>query len=208
MTPIRSCDEVLSTWTFGSKGHCGSSHAGFRIGVKGYKYAAIQIHWNNPEKRNHYFDNSGLILFYTANLRQFDAGVLTVGQMDLAIPPNREHFEVTALCDGHCLTTIIFETPIEILKGDELKTTCVFQSNNTNVTTYFGEDTASEMCFAFLHYYPKQNLINNYCLSYRSVPLCQLYGNTTLRNSAVIHGCIFSDVLNNTKGLMGYLIAG
>lgn len=43
MVPSHYCNEMLSIWTFGSKGHCGSPHAGFRIGVNGYKYAAIQV---------------------------------------------------------------------------------------------------------------------------------------------------------------------
>lgn len=43
MSPGSECGDVLSVWTFGSPGHCGSRHAGYRMGTKGYKYAALQV---------------------------------------------------------------------------------------------------------------------------------------------------------------------
>lgn len=50
-----------------------------------------------------------------------------------------------------------YDEPIILRPGDEIKTTCLFQSNR-NVTVTFGLATKDEMCLAFLTYYPKENL--------------------------------------------------
>ena len=44
---------------------------------------------------------------------------------------------------------------MELLPGDEIKTTCVFNSMSRNESTYFGEGTNDEMCFGFLTVFPK-----------------------------------------------------
>ncbi|XP_059175935.1 tyramine beta-hydroxylase-like [Physella acuta] len=43
--------------------------------------------------------------------------------------------------------------PLEIRPGDELKTTCVFNSLSSNRYVYFGEATQDEMCLGFLTVY-------------------------------------------------------
>lgn len=61
-----------------------------------------------------------------------------------------------------------------IRDGDELKTTCIFNSETRTRTTNFGDATSDEMCLAFFTYYPKENLrsgsklIENYTV-YKSV---------------------------------------
>ncbi|KAJ8304611.1 hypothetical protein KUTeg_018194 [Tegillarca granosa] len=84
--------------------------------------------------------------------------------------------------------TIKYDTPVKIEPGDELETTCVYQSIGNNYTTRFGEDTTSEMCFAFLSYYPKENLIDNTCLSWKSIQYCKLSGKIKPEQK-VVRGC-------------------
>jgi len=48
------------------------------------------------------------------------------------------------------------KTPIEVLPGDELHTVCVYNSMDRNLTTFRGIGTRDEMCYSFLHYYPKE----------------------------------------------------
>ena len=47
------------------------------------------------------------------------------------------------------------DPPVELLPGDELKTTCVYNSTKRQRDTYYGEGTFDEMCFGFIDYYPK-----------------------------------------------------
>merc|ERR1712110_625712 len=44
---------------------------------------------------------------------------------------------------------------IQILPGDEIKTTCVFNSLSSDRHIYYGDGTQDEMCFGFLQIYPK-----------------------------------------------------
>jgi len=44
---------------------------------------------------------------------------------------------------------------LEMLPGDEIRTTCVFNSMSTPYWTYYGDGTFDEMCFGFLTMYPK-----------------------------------------------------
>ena len=41
--------------------------------------------------------------------------------------------------------------------GYELTLQCDFRSTSRTKTTFFGEATSAEMCFAFIMYYPKEN---------------------------------------------------
>eukprot|EP00877_Chromochloris_zofingiensis_P000822 jgi/Chrzof1/10740/Cz05g10200.t1 len=48
----------------------------------------------------------------------------------------------------------------QLLPGDSLLTTCVFDSRKRNTTTTFGASTFNEMCYNFLAYYPRDSGIN------------------------------------------------
>ena len=57
-----------------------------------------------------YVDGSGLTMYYTPNLRQYDSASITIGQSDLAIPPGADVHYHTAYCTSKC--TKDFEEPI------------------------------------------------------------------------------------------------
>ncbi|ESP03248.1 hypothetical protein LOTGIDRAFT_237776 [Lottia gigantea] len=66
------------------------------------------------------------------------------------------------------------ENPIELLPGDTLSTTCTFSSKNKAATTYFGDATSDEMCFGFITYYPRQNVMLDFCTSWKSLAFCHI----------------------------------
>ncbi|ESO98732.1 hypothetical protein LOTGIDRAFT_158680 [Lottia gigantea] len=107
MVPNPRCREILSTWTVGFSGDCVHNHTGFRIGINGYKRAALQFHWNNPALHSTYTDNSGLILYFTDDLRTHDAGILTVGANYLNIPPGVERTTYVSYCPAQCTDMFI-----------------------------------------------------------------------------------------------------
>ena len=47
-------------------------------------------------------DGSGITLFYTPNLRPKNVGVLTVGAMDLMIPPGKQEYTQKGKCSSEC----------------------------------------------------------------------------------------------------------
>lgn len=65
--------------------------------------------------------------------------------------------------------------PLEIQPGDEIKTTCVFQSKNKKKTTFSGRGTSDEMCLGFMVVFPAENLLSRTCTTWRSLSLTKLY---------------------------------
>ncbi|KAL4236657.1 hypothetical protein ACF0H5_005042 [Mactra antiquata] len=76
-------------------------------------------------------------------------------------------------------------TPILINPGDELKTTCTFESTSRSLTTTYGDATADEMCFAFITFYPKENMRTTECTAWKSLSSCEIRFQTNRR------GCDF-----------------
>ncbi|XP_076456030.1 tyramine beta-hydroxylase-like [Babylonia areolata] len=79
--------------------------------------------------------------------------------------------------------------PVQILPGDEIRTTCEFSSQYKTTTTYYGEATSDEMCFAFLTFYPREaiNSTRN-CVGYKEASTC--------RDRDEFKGCDFDTFLN------------
>jgi len=50
---------------------------------------------------------------------------------------------------------IPYSSPLTIMPGDQLKTTCVYNTVGRDKTTEWGEGTSDEMCLQFISYYPK-----------------------------------------------------
>ncbi|KAH9503104.1 hypothetical protein Btru_069965 [Bulinus truncatus] len=57
------------------------------------------------------------------------------------------------------------DKPVQLLAGDELVTTCTYDTTSRVHSTLWGEATSDEMCFGFLTYYPKENMDDSFCLS-------------------------------------------
>jgi Copper type II ascorbate-dependent monooxygenase, C-terminal domain len=64
-----------------------------------------------------------------------------------------------------------FDSPVTLQPGDEIRVDCTYRSLGKNTTTYYGDGTSDEMCFAFLTYYPANDNFSS-CLQWRSVNLC------------------------------------
>ncbi|XP_062619795.1 tyramine beta-hydroxylase-like [Saccostrea cucullata] len=110
------CRTIIGAWAVGGNGECAHKDVGFRIGQKGFKFAMMQFHWNNPELRSDYKDSSGMTLYYTPNRRPNDAAIMMVGQDYLEIPPGKDRVEVDAKCSAKD-TNMIFTGPVYITKA-------------------------------------------------------------------------------------------
>ena len=53
----------------------------------------------------------------------------------------------------------VYDTPIKLMPGDTVTTTCTFQ-NSTNLPINFGQSTTAEMCFNFTYAWPAHALDN------------------------------------------------
>jgi len=102
-----------------------------------------------------------------------------IGAYDIC-PSIRNIFEenVTFIqCIGHMAFTFYssYDPPVTIQPGDEIRTRCVYSSNNKSQVTYFGAGTDDEMCYAFITYYPTHHLPPTLCASWKSVQRCHRY---------------------------------
>jgi len=68
-----------------------------------------------------------------------------------------------------------YEQPITIRPGDEVRTTCVYDSTSRDLTTRGGSGYLEEMCYGFLTFYPKQAVHRGatFCTSWKTIPICQ-----------------------------------
>lgn len=83
--------------------------------------------------------------------------------------------------------------PIQLQPGDEIRTTCVYKSTNSNRWVYYGESTSDEMCFAFLLLYPADALTyGGWCVSHGPMTPCDWAAYTW------IGACNWAQFLNPT----------
>ncbi|XP_021362324.1 tyramine beta-hydroxylase-like [Mizuhopecten yessoensis] len=85
-----------------------------------------------------------------------------------------------------------FQTPLEVKPGDVLSSKCSYTSSQKNKTTFSGEATSQEMCYAFLLYYPKESIKSPRCLTVMGLPSCSID-----HEADVLDGCQLKSFLNN-----------
>jgi len=88
------CTTILYVWAVGGKNFYLPEEAGFPIGKNAAKYGILQVHYDNPNALSNVWDNSGIKMFYTNELREYNAGILEIGVNYLEIPPQQEAFQV------------------------------------------------------------------------------------------------------------------
>eukprot|EP00795_Rhopilema_esculentum_P007433 gene7433-13194_t len=81
-------------------------------------------------------------------------------------------------------TSTSFQPPVQFLPGDELRTTCTYDTTKRQKTTYYGDGTYDEMCFGFFDYYPKiPRTRQRLCIAYERYTFCDMkVGNVSLHN--------------------------
>ncbi|KAK6190938.1 hypothetical protein SNE40_002698 [Patella caerulea] len=102
MMGLTGCTQQIGLWTLGLPGECLYKDAGFRIGLNGMKRGVLQFHWTNPEKKTDLWDSSGMSIYYTKNLRKYNAGAWSTGQLYLEIPPLMPKVVQQSTCSSSC----------------------------------------------------------------------------------------------------------
>ncbi|KAK3099429.1 hypothetical protein FSP39_004175 [Pinctada imbricata] len=92
-----------------------------------------------------------------------------------------------------------FPEPVQVLPGDELRTSCVFDSSRRRSTTLFGEGTDSEMCFTFIKYFPKENIPAPMCLAFKDLQLCEAMSEYKTHFPNGLKGCDFQKFASLTN---------
>ncbi|XP_064598425.1 DBH-like monooxygenase protein 1 [Liolophura sinensis] len=104
----RGCVSTIFAWAVGAGPLYLPEHVGYPWGYEDDpKLILLQTHFDNPGKRNDWVDSSGLRLTLTQQLRQYDAGSVSVGVTvwkTHIIPPHAEHFTTAGHCVPDCIT--------------------------------------------------------------------------------------------------------
>jgi len=139
------CQEMLYVWAVGGENFFLPAEAGFPMGPNGSQFALLQIHYDNPDNLDNIWDTSGFRLYYTPNLRKYDAGILQIGSMNIAIPPGEEAYTVGTQeegCPAECSTQnipedtelIVFASMLHAhLAGRQIYTEHYRQSGNETI---------------------------------------------------------------------------
>ncbi|KXZ46094.1 hypothetical protein GPECTOR_47g371 [Gonium pectorale] len=109
-----SCATFYVGWAPGQMRGSYPPTVGLPIGEPDSTYFALQIHYNNPELQSGVVDASGFELVYTPRLRPYDAGILTLGQQAIAIPPGQRRVTLRPnVCPSTCTSRL--KTPLRLL---------------------------------------------------------------------------------------------
>ncbi|KAJ8322183.1 hypothetical protein KUTeg_000654, partial [Tegillarca granosa] len=208
--PKAKCRNLLSISTKTDSGTCYPSNAGIKIGRNGYKRFIVQLHWVNPNRRQGLTDSSGLKLYYTNQMRQYDIGSKLVQYVGFNIPQSTPGHTVSATCPSECTSqqvkqpsVNVFQTihqmnnynpPKQILPGDDLRLSCVYDTQGANSSVRSGSENNDELCSAFLLYYPKLNWDSYSCEKYKAVDMCKLDV-----AGATVNGCDYTGLLNTLQ---------
>jgi len=101
----QNCQGFLIAWSLGQTGNDWLDDYALPIGgANGPRYGMLQIHYNNPNEVAGIVDSSGIELFYTSQLRQFDMGSLTIttNMRSIFIPPFTDGVSQEAECPSEC----------------------------------------------------------------------------------------------------------
>ncbi|KAI8613195.1 copper type II ascorbate-dependent monooxygenase [Chytriomyces sp. MP71] len=98
------CSQAALLWAPGAGKTVYPADAGLPIGTGGFKYFALQIHYNNPNSESNVVDSSGFKFYYTSVLRPHDIGLLLIGKFDLNIPGNSPNYTDSGfgICPSAC----------------------------------------------------------------------------------------------------------
>uniref|UniRef100_A0A8D0LBH8 Dopamine beta-hydroxylase n=1 Tax=Sphenodon punctatus TaxID=8508 RepID=A0A8D0LBH8_SPHPU len=114
---LNYCRHVLAAWAMGAQVRCGRE-AGLAFGGPGSsRYLRLEVHYHNPLVFKGRHDSSGIRLYYTATLRQYDAGIMELGLVYtpmMAIPPGETQFLLTGYCTDKCTQVALPPSGIHI----------------------------------------------------------------------------------------------
>eukprot|EP00117_Sycon_ciliatum_P020732 scpid46694/ scgid18381/ Dopamine beta-hydroxylase; Dopamine beta-monooxygenase; Soluble dopamine beta-hydroxylase len=111
------CQKTMYAWSFGMGDECFPEEAGVPFGGKHPRYVQVQLHWTNPEEVADYRDRSGVRMYYTTKLRKYDLGTMSVGQLDLTIPPHQQKIEAPFACSAACTNTLLDQGPVKLINN-------------------------------------------------------------------------------------------
>ncbi|XP_030261454.1 DBH-like monooxygenase protein 2 homolog [Sparus aurata] len=112
-----ACFGVVATWGVGGGVMDLPENVGIPVGGDDSDtFYRLEIHYNNPNNVSGRTDSSGLRLYYTAQLRQYDVGILMTGvvpgmNINYKIPPKANQFRSYGVCNTSLFSEFLNPMP-------------------------------------------------------------------------------------------------
>ncbi|GIX73703.1 hypothetical protein CDAR_397851 [Caerostris darwini] len=100
------CESIYAAWGIGGLALVMPERAGLPLGDKPNLYFLLEVHYDNNEYHSGFVDQSGFKVFFSPNLRRYDAMTLMIGaSVDpcIVVPPGRRKFTIAGHADPRCL---------------------------------------------------------------------------------------------------------
>jgi hypothetical protein len=84
------------------------------------RYFLLQWHYNNPQSLPNIVDDSGIKLYFTYKLRQYDAGVMMLRDntpIGIQIPPKAQNFTMSTICYPDCTNQFFPKDGLHVIWG-------------------------------------------------------------------------------------------
>ncbi|XP_031557426.1 DBH-like monooxygenase protein 1 [Actinia tenebrosa] len=108
--------DIMYGWGVGAGPFVYPEHVGYPVGTNDSGSVIImEIHYDNPKNVEGRLDNSGVTLYYTSDVRTYDAGTFNVGDEAtswMVIPPNQENWTTTGYCRKECTQKVLESSPL------------------------------------------------------------------------------------------------
>lgn len=121
--PTQYCTELKVGNAIGGYSLFFPDHVGIPIGDTGPdEYFLFQVHYDNPDERSDILVNIQMDIFYTPDLRENDAGVISLGQdipgsPSILIPPNSADHTLYGHCSSSCTAKMFPKEGIKIVSA-------------------------------------------------------------------------------------------
>ncbi|CAL4175639.1 unnamed protein product, partial [Meganyctiphanes norvegica] len=117
----KKCNVPIAAWAVGNEGGFYPDHVGLPLGEEhgGSNYFMLNTHYDNPTMDKGVVDSSGMRIYHTDNLREHDAGLLTLGhnvKPQHIVPPGQV-FTTVGHCSAECTQKMLPETGINVFQG-------------------------------------------------------------------------------------------
>ncbi|KAM4636978.1 DBH-like monooxygenase protein 2 [Discoglossus pictus] len=159
------CLVVMFGFVVGGEGFYYPESAGLPIGTEDdSNYVRIEIHFSNFDLIEGLVDNSGIIMYYTPELREYDAGILMVGVFPFPvhfIPPAAQNFRTYGLCNTDLMPKVLDKQvgdliPSAFLLHGHLTAhgLRIMHYRNGTLIGSLGEDNTYDFNFQQIRYFP------------------------------------------------------
>lgn len=103
----RYCEEFYMAWAPGVGEVWAPAAAALPFGAGDRRYMMLEVHYTNVELAAGQSDASGLRLYYSSTLKQYDMGVFTTGSYEVAVPPGKTWSTEPSRCPGACTKKLL-----------------------------------------------------------------------------------------------------